>query len=281
MLPLADPPPLLLWDEGPGLPRLPYAPIACPPYREIAQAGGDAAGWRFSRFMLPVCPGYFGGPRPMRHVCFALARAGVTWMSLTPMEAESMAAGIDAAAGRVVVGGMGLALAAHAIAMKETVEKVTVVELDPAVVEAARAFARIDAWPCAEKLEIVTRDLADHRDPSADFLFVDIWPYYRMDVMVPQMQAFHRAIPAARAFYWGQELDAVDRHLAQGGVGGGTLEGFDAGAFEAFREETGLPLVGLEQPTYPELCRRAAVNPAIGAARRPIDGAQATAGASA
>lgn len=273
MLPLNDPPSTLAWDEGPGLPRLPYAPIACPPYREIAVEGDGPDAWRFSKFLLPVCPGYFGGPRPMRHACFALARAGVTWMSLTPMEAESMAPGIDAAAGRVVVGGMGLALAAHAIAMKESVERVTVVELDPRVAAMARAFAQIDAWPCAEKLEIVTGDLADHRDPAADFLFVDIWPFYRMDVMVPQMQAFHRAIPAARVFYWGQELDAVDRHLAQGGA----LDGFDAAAFEGFCEETGLPLVGLEQGAYPALCRRAAVNPAIGAARRPIAPAEASA----
>jgi len=273
MIPFADPPAVLSWDEGPGLPRLPYAPIACPPYREIAADAGAAGGWRFSKFLLPVCPGYFGGPRPLRHACFALARGGVTWMSLTPMEAESMAAGIDAAAGRVVVGGMGLALAAYAIAMKDAVERVTVVELDPAVVEMARAFAQIDAWPCAGKVEIVTADLAAHRDPTADFLFVDIWPYYRMDAMVPQMQAFHRAIPAPRVFYWGQELDAVDRHLAAGGA----RDGFDAGAFEAFREETGLPLVGLERAAYPDLCRRASVNPAIGAARRPIETAEASA----
>ncbi|MCR9219386.1 MAG: hypothetical protein NXI21_04090 [Alphaproteobacteria bacterium] len=264
------PPARIAPDVGPGLPDLPYAAIACPPYRP-GTLGGEAVGgdedpWRFMSFLLPMCPGYFGGPRALSYPCYALSRGAVTWMSLTPMEVESLLPGIDAAAGRVVVGGMGLALAGYAVAMKETVERVTIVELDPQVAALAEAFAGIADWPCRDKVEIVVRDLADHRDPSADFLFVDVWPNYRMDAMVPDMQAFHRAVPAPACFYWGQELDAVDRFAAQGGG----AEAFDAAGFEAFREAVGLPLVGREQPAYPDLCRRAAANPAIGAKRRPI-----------
>lgn len=262
-------------DRGPGLPTLPYAPIHCPPYRESAPesgsgtepaaADGAADAWRFSKFMLPVCPGYFGGPRPLVHPCFALSRGGVSWMSLTPMEIESMLPGIEAARGKVVVGGMGLALAGFAIAMKETVERVTIVDIDAAVIQMATAFSGLDAWPCREKVEIVHRDLRGHRDAEADFLFVDIWPNYRMDCMRPQMQAVHRAIPAPACFYWGQEIDAVDDARARGLP----PEAFDAAAFDAYREATGLPLVGLETPSYPALCQLAAANPAIGQARRP------------
>jgi hypothetical protein len=184
-------------------------------------------------------------------------------MSLTPMEIESMLPGIAAASGKVVIGGMGLALAGYAIAMKPEVERVTIVDIDGDVIEMAKAFAQIDAWPCRDKVEIVHSDLTDHRDAHADFLFVDIWPYYRMDIMVPQMQAFHRAIPAPRCFYWGQELDAVDRAVAKGTV----REAFDASHFTAFREEIGVPLIGLEHAIYPTLCQQAAANPAIRSAR--------------
>jgi len=48
------------------------------------------------------------------------------------------------------------------------------------------------------------------------------------------------------------------------------FEDFGAAHVCDFIAETGLPLIGLEEPRYPELCRRAAANPAIGAKRRPV-----------
>lgn len=238
---------------------LPFAPFPVPPYRPCA-----ARTWRFGALILAACPGYFRGPQPMPFQSFALARDAITWMSLTPMEVESQAAFRDIAQGHVVVCGLGMGLMAYGVGMKPEVTRVTVVERDPEVVAMFHEFSGFADWACRDKVEIITADARETNLGAVDFLYADIWPFYRMDVMVPDMRAIAGTIQAPRCGYWGQELDMVDHHVAQGG----RVETFDAAAVEAFRAHTGLPLVGLEEiPDYPALCRAAAVNPAIRAQR--------------
>lgn len=258
MTPPDPAPPLAVGTAGPTemtFGDLPFQPFPVPPYRPCA--GRE---WTFNTMVLAACPGYFRGPQPMPHRSFGLTRDGITWMSLTPIEVESQVLFRDAARGHTVVCGLGMGLMAYGLAMNPAVTRVTVLERDPDVVAMFHAFSGFADWPCRDKVSIVTGDARTAEVAGVDFLYADIWPFYRMDVMVPDMQAIHRRIPAARCGYWGQELDMVDHHVAAGG----TVETFDATAVEAFRAATGLPLVGLDVvPDYPALCRRAAVNPAI------------------
>jgi|AGTN01.1.fsa_nt_gi Spermidine synthase len=232
-----------------------------PPYRPVA-----ARTWRFQSIFLPACPGYFGGPRPLEWTTYVLARDSITWMSLVPMEVESQMPHLAVASGTVVICGLGLGLMAYAVAARKAVSRVIVVERDPEVADMFREFSAFDTWPQRSKVELVLADAREFRFGGADFLYVDIWPFYRMDTMIQDMKAIHRNVPAPRCGYWGQELDMVDFARARGVA----LDDFAAQDVEAFATTHGFPLIGLEEPDYPLLCRRAAVNLAIGAKRRPI-----------
>lgn len=241
--------------EGEGLP---YPAMPAPPYRQI-----NAGGWGFSAILLAAAPGYFSGPRPLDWITYVLHKNGVTWMSLVPMEVESQMPHLAAAHGTVVVCGLGLGLMAYAVAAKRSVTRLVVVERDAEVIRMFRDFAAFDTWPQRDKIELVEADAREFRFEGADFLYADIWPYYRMDAMVPDMKRMAANIPAPACGYWGQECDMVDFAAAQGIA----LDDFDADHIRAFAAAHDLPLIGLEHPLYPDLCRRAAINPALGQRR--------------
>ncbi|MGC2854409.1 hypothetical protein ACM64Y_02955 [Novispirillum sp. DQ9] len=253
----------IAFDGTNGQPALPYPKVAVPPYREAS-----GPNWRFSAFYMPACAGYFHGPRPIDWMNWGLVRDGRTWMSLTPWEIESQLPVLAAARGTVAVCGLGMGLIAHAIAHLPGVEQVKIIERDPEVVEVFRRFSGYDDWTVRDRVEIILSDamdpaLAGHIGP-VDVLYADIWPYLRMDCMVPDMQRIFKAIPAPVCGYWGQELDAVDWAAARGVP----VAEFSAEHFNAFRKDIGLPLYGLEEPTYIELCRLAASNPSISMGRK-------------
>jgi hypothetical protein len=239
---------------------LPYPPMPAPPYRQ-----GGQGGWRLERPFIIACPGYFNGPTAMPWQNAVLVRDGVTWMSLTPGEMESQMPHLAAARGKVVICGLGMGVMAYAVSALRAVSQVVVIDRDPEVIAMVSQAASLESWPHRSKLTIIEADARDARVEGVDFLYADIWPYYRMDCMVPDMRAIHRNIPAPRCGYWGQELDMVDWAMGCGVA----RELFSAEHVQAFIAETGLPLIGLEEPRYPELCRAASVNPAIGGTRRP------------
>ncbi len=242
-------------------PALPYAPFPIPKFRKA-----QGANWKLWQAYFPAGAGYFLGHRQIRHMQFGLMRNNEAWMTVNPMEIESQWPHLEAASGHVLIGGLGMAIMAYAVAAKPEVTKVTVVERDAEVIALARDFAGMDDWPTRDKVDIVEHDLLTYRhDPAAvpvDFLYVDIWRTYRNDPKVAHMQTIHAHVPAPRVGYWGQEIEAVDWAVAKGIP----VDAFTADTFRAFCEETGLPLIGLEEPSYPQLCAWAATNPAIAGA---------------
>ncbi|MCR6628840.1 MAG: hypothetical protein NVV74_01585 [Magnetospirillum sp.] len=242
-------------------PDLPYPAMPAPPYRP---AQGER--WRLERAMIVAAPGYFSGPHPLGWDNHLLVRDGVTWMSLVPMEVESQMPHLAAARGTVVVCGLGMGLMAYAVSARRAVERLVVVERDPEVIAMFHQFAAFDSWPQRAKVELVQADACEFRLDGVDFLYADIWPYYRMDCMLADMARMYANIPAARCGYWGQELDMVD--WAQGR--GVMPADFTAEHVQAFAQAHGLPLIGLEYPPYPGLCRKAAANPAIRRDRVPM-----------
>lgn len=253
--PPADPPAAYTARPVGDRPALPYAPFPIPPYRAV-----DGTDWRLWKRYFPAAPGYFMGHQALDYPIYGLTRGPESWMTLFPMEIESQWPHLEAASGHVLIGGLGMALMAYAVARKPSVTKVTVVERDPEVAALAPEFAHIDSWPERDKLEIVVHDLLTYRAPEpVDFLYVDIWRGYRADPKIADMQAIHAACPAPRVGYWGQEIEAVDWAVARGIP----VPDFDAETFRAFRAHAGLPLIGLEQPDYPLFCQWAATNIAL------------------
>lgn len=253
----------IAFDGTNGQPALPYPAVAVPPYR--AASGPN---WRFSNFFMLACAGYFHGPRPLDWMNWGLVRDNVTWMSLSPMEIESQLPHLAAGRGTVAVCGLGMGLMAYALAHRPAVDRVVVIERDPEVLEVFKQFSGYDDWTVRDRVDIVLSDamapgLGDSIGP-VDVLYADIWPYLRMDCMVPDMQRILKAIPAPVCGYWGQELDMVDWAESQGVA----PQDFAAEHVTAFSQTHGLPLLGLEEPTYPALCRMAATNPSIGRQRK-------------
>lgn len=240
---------------------LPFPDMPAPPYQDT-----ESGRWQFRRIMLPCCPGYFTGPQLVDWTVPTLSRDGVSWMSITPGEVESQMPALTAAHGTVVVCGFGLGMIAYALSALTAVKKVIVVERDEEVLRMGRLYTRFADWPQRDKVELVQHDALTFTYQGADFLYADIWPYYRMDCMVPDMQAMHANIPTPTCGYWGQEIDMVDFAAAQGVRD----EDFSQQHIADFCRRHGLPLIGADIPDYPRLCVLAARNPAIGSKRRPI-----------
>lgn len=238
---------------------LPYPSMPGPAYQPM-----HGPNWQLHQAMIIAAPGYFSGPRPLTWANYLLVRDGETWMSLVPGEVESQMPHLAAAHGTVVVCGLGMGLMAYAVSARQAVDRLIVVERDAEVIEMFQHFAAFASWPQRHKIELIQSDALDFRQDGVDFLYADIWPYYRMDCMLEHMKRMHANIPAPLCGYWGQELDMVDWAIAQGV----TRDDFSALHVQAFMAEHDLPLTGLENPDYPVLCRQAAVNPAIGAKRR-------------
>lgn len=100
------------------------------------------------------------------------------WMSVCPSELNSMREAIAAARGRVLVLGLGLGYYAHAVAAKDEVESVTVIELSGEVIDLFKRAVepRLDFHG---KLTLVQSDAIRYLEKTEvgafDFCFADIW----------------------------------------------------------------------------------------------------------
>ncbi len=176
------------------------------------------------------------------------------WMSMTPMEIESQEIGVRAASGHTVVMGMGMGWAAVNAALRPEVTRVTVVELDPDVIEVNRRIGLFDQLPAeaVAKIVLVNADALEFRtEEPADTLMTDIWLPINGDERMEQSRVMARNTGARRVYVWGQEL-AIARRARMLGV-----ELTDA-TVARIAAEFGLPLIGPERSDYPALIARVA-----------------------
>ncbi|MDR6770490.1 hypothetical protein [Azospirillum sp. BE72] len=176
------------------------------------------------------------------------------WMSMTPMEIESQEIGVRAATGHTVVMGMGMGWSAVNAALRPEVTRVTVVELDPDVIEVNRRIGLLDQLPAeaVAKIVLVNADALEFRtEEPADTLMTDIWLPINGDERMEQSRVMARNTGARHVYVWGQEL-AIARRARMLGV---ELSDLTVARIVA---EFGLPLIGLEHPDYPGLIARAA-----------------------
>lgn len=102
----------------------------------------------------------------------------IPWVSVCPSEIVSMRPQIAAAHGRVLVLGLGLGYYAYLASLSESVEHVTVIELQSEIVQ---LFSEniLPQMRTRDKIDIVTADaieyLASLRGDEYDFCFADIW----------------------------------------------------------------------------------------------------------
>lgn len=100
------------------------------------------------------------------------------WMSVVPSEIRSMEKDIEAAKGKVITYGLGIGYYAFMASEKETVESVSVVEMNRDVIS---LFKRniLPQFPNKEKIRIIEADafafIEKQKDGSYDTAFSDFW----------------------------------------------------------------------------------------------------------
>ena len=114
-----------------------------------------------------------------RFVYPAVMQNGREWMTLAPVEIETMRRPVQAACGDVLTFGLGMGYYAFHASCKPEVHSLTIVERDP---ELIRMFSRIilPQFPDREKINIVQMDAYDYlekcfSEKHFDSVFCDFW----------------------------------------------------------------------------------------------------------
>ena len=106
----------------------------------------------------------------------ALNYKGVTWMSITPNEIETMKSAISKVSGNVLVFGLGLGYFAFMAANKEEVHKVTVIEKDHKIINLFNKYL-LPQFPNAKKITVIRDDALNYlnKNLAYDYAFIDLW----------------------------------------------------------------------------------------------------------
>jgi hypothetical protein len=155
---------------------LPWPEIRVPRYR--TDRVGD---WELKRQFQPVLRGYFRGLQTATEN-YLLTRGGRVWMSLSPVEIESLAPHIPHMRGHVVIAGLGMGLALHNALLRPAVRRITVVECDAEVIALFDAI-RGPEWPSPDRFTIAQGDALLWRPPEVPSRCVleFVWRGLRLD----------------------------------------------------------------------------------------------------
>ncbi len=125
------------------------------------------------------------------------------WMSLTPMEIQSMWVPLEYAEGLVGAGGLGLGYFALRAASKSKVSKVLVIEQNRDVIKIFRD--RFADRPEYKKIEIVQGDVREKfHDHTYDMFFMDVYESLLDDECFEDFKDFSNY--GGKYRFWGQEL---------------------------------------------------------------------------
>lgn len=180
-------------------------------------------------------------------------------MSTLPSEIESQEIGLLASRGHTVIFGLGMGWLAANVALRDEVERVTVVECDRDVIEIVEAAGAFDALPVGarRKLQIVEADAHEWRpDGAVHSLQADIWLRFWEPGKVGDVRRMQARVQAEAVYFWGQELDIWRHACRRAGTVPVTLAWATVRAIVA--EDLVLPLILPDWPDYPEKIAAAA-----------------------
>lgn len=168
-----------------------------------------------------------------------------TWMAICPHEVESQELACRYATGHTAVMGLGMGWVAINAALNPAVEKVTVVEKDPGIIEFFFSSAVLETAPetAQKKIRIIEADALEWQplphDP-VDFIHADIWKNLAAPQTLDQVRQMQANIRAREIYIWGQELiihNLAARHWPD-------LEAIDTHTIKrCVKELIGLPLL--------------------------------------
>ena len=182
---------------------LPWPAIKVPTY-QTRRVGA----WELRRQNQPVLRGYFRGLQACTEN-YLLMRDNRVWMSLSPVEIESLAPHVAHMRGHVVIAGLGMGLALYNALLRPAVRQITVLELDSEVIALLAAIMRPD-MAGSGRFSIEQVDARDWRTTeSVDFLYADIWDKIGALEAAADTRIMCRNLRPKSAGYWGIEADFV------------------------------------------------------------------------
>jgi len=135
-----------------------------------------------------------------------VVKSGIIWMSLTPNEIFTLREGLDLAAGRVLVAGLGMGWLTHRILEKAEVSSVTQLELEIPIIE---FFGTPLQEKFGQKLHLINQDVYSYIKNNSiknfDTVIFDIWSHYGLaseDEVFQEMKDEH-----PNAWGWGDVED--------------------------------------------------------------------------
>lgn len=144
--------------------------------------------------------GYFESNFPY----FALIKNDQIWMSVIPHEINTMKEPIKHAFGRVLVLGLGIGYFLYHIHLKEDVEKIIVIEKDPAIIHLFNQDL-LGKFEFKDKIEIVEGDAIEYMKKHHDFdyVFADLWHNVGDgESLYLTLKALEKNLPNATFDYW-------------------------------------------------------------------------------
>jgi len=127
---------------------------------------------KFNNYQECIDIGYFSSINNYKYL--SIEKKNHIWMEITPHEINTMQKSIDEAYGNVLVYGLGLGYYAYMVAIKDNVNKVTIIEKDINIIN---LFVEnlLEFFP-DNKIEIVYGDALKYI-PSSDinYCFADLW----------------------------------------------------------------------------------------------------------
>lgn len=106
----------------------------------------------------------------------ALNYDGVTWMSITPNEINTMESSINEAFGKVAVFGLGLGYFPYMISLKENVQEITIIDNNPTIIKLFKENI-LPLFEHKEKINIIEGDAFGYVNEleDYDYAFIDLW----------------------------------------------------------------------------------------------------------
>jgi hypothetical protein len=156
-------------------------------------------------------------------------------MSDTPMEKFTNQYVLNYAKGDILIAGLGIGMLPVALAAKDDVKSITILELEPEIIELVEPLIRKNVKN-EEKITIIQADAYQYplqnADKKYDWVYLDIWdtfPGYADDLPMLEniMTLYSDICPSGRIQAWGYEfaeaglddspieVDAFDAYLRQ------------------------------------------------------------------
>lgn len=168
---------------------------------------GSYGHWSMTKLQIPdFVRGYCSKCLLVRpHEVWGLFKEKVLWMSMLPLERESLVFQCQAARGHTVIMGLGMGFLLYNVLRKPEVTRVTVIEKDREVIEFFDIMSSAREWVGIDKLHIVQSDAELWRPTlPVDVLLVDIWRTFAAEKRIQQIQ---RNVQAEVVSMWGQEIE--------------------------------------------------------------------------